>query len=169
MAIETEVHGVVYPHVVLRLIRTSASTFWKSRFLGVSANVGRTLRAGIEPVFRHYEAVDKMIADKVQEILILANNLPERLLPLKCLDSIEVFSKSDQQLVQSVLERSTFSDTQVVLSDAEQRVICYTAGQSCEPGISYLRSHQDLFSAIRQGDQIRRTNLIEQLSSDCFD
>lgn len=158
-----------YPHVVLRFDSYKCFNILEKPVCGVSANVGRTLRAGKEPIFRHYDAVDKMIADKVQEILILANKLPERLLPLECLDSIEVFSNSDKQLVHSVLERSTFSAAQVVLSDAEKRVSCYTAGQSREPGISYLRSHQDLFSAIQQGDQIRRLNLIERLSADCFD
>lgn len=157
-----------YPHVVLRFDSHKCFSNLERPVFGVSANVGRTLRAGTEPVFRCYKTVDLMIADKVREILILTDNLSERLLSLKCLDSIKVFSKSDKQLVQSMLERSTFGDIQVVLSNADKRVSCYTAGQACEPGISYLRLHQELFSVIQNRDQIRRLDLIKRLSFDCF-
>lgn len=109
------------------------------------------------------------MADRVQEILILADSLPGRSLPLTCLNSIEVFSNSDKQLVRTLLDRSRNDKVEVVLSNAEKRVSDYTAGQSCNPGLKYLKSHQELFAAVQSENEVLKQELMERLSGDCFD
>lgn len=158
-----------YPHVVLRFDSDECLSLLQTPVWGASANVGRSLRDGTEPGFTHYSDNSSMMSDGVQEILILAESIPDRMLPLAALDSIEVFSKADQQLVQSFLDRTALSGIQVALSIAQQRVSDYTAGQLSTPGSEYLRMHKELFAAIEKRNDVLRRTLVKQLACECFD
>jgi hypothetical protein len=164
--------GVVwrcYPHVVLRFDSEKCLSLLTCPVWGASANIGRSLRSGTKPEFTRYDNYDAMMSDRVQEILILADSIPGRMLPLSTLESIEVFSQADQQLVEEYLGHAPFSGIQVALSDAQQRVNDYTAGQLSGPGAEYLRMHKQLFAAIKVRDEALRKTLLDRLASQCFD
>lgn len=158
-----------YPHLVLLFNSDECFSVVKRPITGASVNVGRSLRNNTVPTFGLYDDQTLMAEAGVQEILILAEDLPGRTLPLTALASIETFSESDQSLVRSVVRRTNHKAIPIEMSNAKQRVVNYTAGQSFSPGAEYLRLHKELFAALESGNALLSRRLVERLSNECFD
>jgi hypothetical protein len=102
--------------------------------------------------------------DKVQEILIPATSLPNRILELKFVQRVLCFSQADKDLVEQLHQHF---EVQLVaeLSPKDK----YINGQTCEPGSAHLEKTRKLIEAVLEGDARLQRRLGKELAADCFD
>ncbi len=111
--------------------------------------------------FRSYLDVQR---SKVEELLIPADRLERRILPLSTVRAIKCFSSADRDLVQSHLAWSGHK-IEVELDEISR----YVEGQSQPPGSVFLDLTKQLYEAIRDGKADNVKQHLDMLASTCFD
>jgi len=102
--------------------------------------------------------------DGVEEILLPAGSLPNRLLPLRALRCVECYSTADRDLVEGMMRH--FERREPVELKERPR---YVEGQKVEPGFRLHRQIVELYSAVGHNDREGQRTIIKDFSSFGFD
>ena len=151
------------PHVMLSVCAAACLKAAHYTVFGSSSNIGRF--HGERPVeigkFRSYLDVE---ASKVEELLLPADCLAGRTLPLSAVRAIGCFSPADRELVQRHLEWSGLT-IKVVLEEEPR----YVQGQSQSRGAEFLALTGRLYKAMWHGQEDEARGLLDVLLQRCFD
>jgi len=153
-----------YPHVALSVCAAACMTAAKRLIYGSSTNVGRALRNG-EPVeIRRFDTYTAICHSDAQELLIPADRLENRVLPVSAIRAIRCFSSADAGLLQDHL-RHIGQSFEVRLETRPP----YVEGQSQPPGSECLDLTRGLYQALLQGNEGDAKALLDDLARRCFD
>jgi hypothetical protein len=153
-----------FPHVVIHFAAPACMNAANRRIYGSIGNVGRTIRAGETLQIAPYTRYTDVYSDSVQEVMIHADNLSNRLLPLNTATCVECFSPADREIVAKYLGASSITLT-ALLSEKRK----YVDAQSQPPADNFLKLTREFYEAIRSKDECRQQSLMEQLANLCFD
>ena len=134
------------------------------RVFGSQDNVGRTLKSKKIPSIKPYTSYLALNWDKVQEIMIPAGLLRNRILELTAVRSLRCFSPHDRELVDQIQRYFDWSIS--VDLEIKER---YVAGQAAPPGSDYLEKTRTFFDAIQAGREDSEARLRRELAQECFD
>ena len=151
------------PHVVLSVCAAACLKAADYTIFGSSANIGRPSRGRAVEIrmFRSYLDVQ---TSKAEELLIPAECLEGRILPLSAVRAIRCFSLADKDLVQHHFEWSGCK-IEIELEDEPR----YVEGQSQSPGSEFLDLTNRLYQAIWHGAEDQARPLLDALAQKCFD
>jgi len=153
-----------YPHALLCFCSGACLKAADFRVFGSPVNVGRALRSGTTPEIKRYRSYLDVHSSKVQELLIPADCLEGRMLPLSSLRGVKCFSPADVELLQTHL-RSDGHNIPVEVEPQPQ----YVEGQSQSPGAEFLEWTKELYEAKQMGQEEKETLLLGKLLLTCFD
>lgn len=153
-----------FPHIELDFRAHLCLKEAGGRVFGSQDNVGRTLKKKKNPSIKPYTSYLALNRDKVQEIMIPASSLPNRILKLSAVRSVRCFSPHDRELVEQI--QRYFDKSISVDLELKKR---YVAGQAVAPGSDYLEKTRAFFDAIQSGKEDSEARLRRELAQKCFD
>ena len=153
-----------FPHAALCFCSAACLKATNYRLFGSPVNVGRALKNGETPEIRPYRSYLQVGSARVQELLIPADYLESRRLPISTLRSVTCFSPADGELVESHLYWSGHTITVAVEEQSK-----YVEGQSQSPGAEFLKWTKELYAALQSGQEKRQKELLGTLAVSCFD
>jgi hypothetical protein len=153
-----------FPHVVVSVCAGECLKAAKYTMFGCPVNVGRAIRNGDTTKIRRFRSYIDAQNSKFQELLIPADSLDGRTLPLSAVRGIRCFSSADKRLVQSHLQHTGHKID--VHLDEEPR---YVEGQSQAPGDGFFSLTQELYQATWSGEHAKVKSLLDSLACTCFD
>jgi hypothetical protein len=151
------------PHVVLSVCAAACLKAANYTVFGSSANIGQPSRG--RPVeIRKFRSYLDVQTSKAEELLLPADCLEGRTLPLSAVRTVKCFSLADKELVQHHIEWSGHK-IEVELEDQPR----YVEGQSQSPGSDFLDLTNRLYHAIWHGEEAQARPLLDALAQRCFD
>jgi hypothetical protein len=153
-----------YPHIRFDVSAERCLSAVGGQVFGSADNVGRTVKEGRQPAIKPYISPSSMVAAGVEEILLDAARLPDRVLPLSVIECVVAFSDADMKLVKEHLERVS-----VRLKSCAEPKPHYIDGQSKDRGAAFLAKTRLYYEAVWAEELAQRESLRRELQLACFD
>lgn len=155
-----------YPHCVLRFDSSACLRASRRTVYGAEENVGRTLQAGRAVSLRAVRFVADL-ETAIQEVMIRAEGLEDRMLLLSACDEIRVFSEGDAEIVREMLGHKGLADQITVDVRPEADYLAARANQpQCQRCVAWTG---DYCRAVMRGDVRLADEMRERLALCCFD